>query len=104
MGDACPRLATLRYTCDDPDDCTRLGFPGTVCCGTIASEGTEDYLARTQCVLRENCAGMNDVERCDPSVPGQCRTTEACVDLTRFPPDAGASFPVVPPFKACLRR
>jgi len=108
-GSQCPSLTDQRYPCDDPDDCTVLGSPGTVCCATLSLyEGAVPsayYLGTAQCTLRENCVAGDEVERCDPAVSGQCSAGKACLQLMAYAPPTTPMQPseVTPSFRACQR-
>ena len=99
--DVCPQ-GQLRYTCDDADDCTVLGMPGTVCCGTLAINGNTYFLNTTACALPENCVGPNEVRLCDRAVPGECPMGKTCDSLTTFTTMLSGVGAVSPPFPACL--
>ncbi len=100
--DTCPLAADQRFTCDDADDCTVLGSPGTVCCGGLGANGNSYFLLTTTCTLAENCAGSRDVVLCDRTVAGECPTGKPCEALMTFDdPATGGSGPVSPPFPAC---
>jgi hypothetical protein len=106
VGDVCdPNKAGIpRYACDDTDDCTALGKPGNICCGSLVANGNVYYLGAATCVLAENCAGRDEVRRCDRSVPGQCPSGKPCVDLDKYPdPSDGGVWAVSPTFPACQR-
>jgi hypothetical protein len=100
--DICPLPGDLRFTCDDNDDCTVLGFPGSVCCGTLSSSGNIYFLGKTECSLAENCVGPADVRLCDRNVSGQCPTGKPCIDRMTYPEPNGASlWPILPSLAAC---
>jgi hypothetical protein len=101
--DVCPVSGDLRFTCDDNDDCTVLGFPGTVCCGALGSLGNNYFLMTTTCALAENCVGASDIRLCDRTVGGECPTGKPCIDLKAFPKpdDAGGTWAIDPSVAAC---
>lgn len=102
--DVCPVSGDLRFTCDDNDDCTVLGYPGSVCCGSLGNNGNTYFLMSTACTLPENCVGASDVRLCDRTVPGECATGKPCLDLTAFAKPAGAgsgTWPIDPSVAAC---
>jgi hypothetical protein len=99
--DICPVSSDLRYTCDDADDCTLLGKPGTVCCGAIAPDVSVYYLLSTECTLAANCAAANEVRLCDRAVDGECPAGKPCEPLTMFNDMVNGPGPVSPQFPAC---
>ncbi|MDB5213532.1 MAG: hypothetical protein JWO86_1459 [Myxococcaceae bacterium] len=101
--DICPVSGDLRFTCDDNDDCTVLGFPGSVCCGTLSTSGNAYFLGKTECSLADNCVGPAEVRLCDRNVSGQCPTGKPCIDRTTYPEpnDGGNLWSILPSLAAC---
>ena len=99
--DICPQTGDFRFGCDDADDCTVLGMPGTVCCGSLGLDGNSYFLRSTACTLAENCVGANEVRLCDRAVSGECGAGQHCDALSAFTTAQGGAGAVSPPFPAC---
>lgn len=100
--EACPVAGAARYACDDTEDCNALGHAGTVCCGTLGTNGMSYFPSGATCVVAENCVGANEVQLCNRGLAGECPSGKPCVDLTSYrPSDAGGSQAVVPSVPAC---
>lgn len=102
-GDACPISGDRRFTCDDNDDCTVLGFAGTICCGTLILSSDNYSLLSTACARPENCAGPSDLQLCDRTISGECANGQPCIDRATFPQPNGAvgTWPINPSVPAC---
>ena len=101
--DACPSVNDPRYDCDDTADCTALGKPGTVCCGSLVNFNDNYYLGKATCILAANCVGATDVQLCDRAVAGQC--AKACLEQSAFPKADGTpgSWGIDLPLDVCQR-